>query len=50
MGATVPLQPIAAVEINLGKLFTDEYEFVIPEYQRPYTWGMEHAVQLLVDL
>ena len=50
MGTTVPLQPIAAVEINLGKLFTDEYEFVIPEYQRPYTWGVEHAVQLLVDL
>ena len=50
MGTTLPLQPIAAVEINLGKLFTDEYEFVIPEYQRPYTWGVEHAVQLLVDL
>jgi len=50
MGTTVPLQPIAAVEINLGKLFTDEYEFVIPEYQRPYTWGVEHAVQLFVDL
>ena len=50
MGTTVPLQPIAAVEINLDKLFTDEYEFVIPEYQRPYTWGVEHAVQLLVDL
>ena len=50
MGTTLPLQPIAAVEINLGKLFTDEYEFVIPEYQRPYTWGVEHAVQLFVDL
>lgn len=44
------LQPLKAAEINLGKLFTDDYTFVIPEYQRPYAWGHEETMQLLMDL
>lgn len=44
------LQPLKAAEIALGKLFTDDFEFVIPEYQRPYAWGKEEALQLLTDL
>lgn len=48
MAAT--LQPLKATEINLGKLFTDDYDFVIPEYQRPYTWGTSESLQLLSDL
>ena len=47
---TAPLQPLKAAEINLGKLFTDDYDFVIPEYQRPYAWGAEESMQLLSDL
>lgn len=44
------LQPLKAAEINLGRLFTEDYDFVIPEYQRPYTWGTEETLQLLSDL
>lgn len=47
---TVALQPIKAAEISLGKLFTDDFDFVIPEYQRPYAWGTEETLQLLSDL
>lgn len=43
-------QPLKAAEINLGKLFTVDYDFVIPEYQRPYAWGSEESLQLLSDL
>lgn len=43
-------QPMKAAEINLGKLFTNDFDFVIPEYQRPYAWGRDEALQLLADL
>ena len=46
----IMLQPLKAAEINLGKLFTDDFDFVIPEYQRPYAWGTEETMQLLSDL
>ncbi|MDI9588915.1 MAG: DUF262 domain-containing HNH endonuclease family protein [Acidobacteriota bacterium] len=40
-----------AKEISVGRLLNDgDYEFVIPEYQRPYAWGVEETVQLLSDL
>lgn len=45
----VNAQPMKAAEINLGKLFTNDFDFVIPEYQRPYAWGQEEALQLLAD-
>lgn len=44
------LQPLHAAEINLGKLFTEDFDFVIPEYQRPYSWGRDETLQLLSDL
>lgn len=47
---TMALQPLKAAEINLGKLFTNDFDFVIPEYQRPYTWGTDETLQLLSDL
>ncbi|ALC06962.1 hypothetical protein CDES_13090 [Corynebacterium deserti GIMN1.010] len=43
-------QPLKAAEIPLGKLFSDDFDFKIPEYQRPYTWGREQSLQLLSDL
>lgn len=40
-----------AKEISVGRLLHDgDYEFVIPEYQRPYAWGTEETLQLLSDL
>lgn len=45
------LNRIEAKEISVGKLFhSGDYEFEIPEYQRPYAWGVEESLQLLSDL
>lgn len=41
---------LTAHEFNLGKVFSSDYQFVIPEYQRPYRWGVDQAGQLLDDL
>lgn len=41
---------LAAHELTLRKVFCSDYEFAIPEYQRPYRWGVDQAVQLLDDL
>ncbi|WP_099332887.1 DUF262 domain-containing protein [Actinomyces minihominis] len=43
-------QSLKAIEIPLGKLFSNDFDFVIPEYQRPYTWGTDETMQLLSDL
>lgn len=34
----------------LHKVFSSDYDFRIPEYQRPYAWQEEQATQLLTDL
>lgn len=44
------MKQIEAGEIQLGTLFTKDYEFSIPEYQRPYAWGKDETLQLLDDL
>lgn len=41
---------LTAHEWPLRKIFSSDYEFRIPDYQRPYRWGVEQAVQLLDDL
>ena len=41
---------IAAKEHNLIKVFSDDYFFEIPLYQRPYAWTTEHVDELLDDL
>lgn len=41
---------IAASEQLLSKVFSNDYVFRIPPYQRPYKWGTEQAEQLLDDL
>jgi len=41
---------IEAVQIPLRKLFSDEFLFRIPNYQRPYSWGVEQVSQLFNDL
>lgn len=41
---------ISAHEQQISKIFSSEYQFSIPNYQRPYSWGAQQALQLLEDL
>lgn len=41
---------LKAHEHPLKKIFSSDFDFVIPDYQRPYAWGIEQASQLLDDL
>ncbi len=44
------MQQLEAHEVPLHKVFGSDYDFRIPDYQRPYAWGVEQARQLLDDL
>lgn len=41
---------LSAKEQALSKIFSDDYVFTIPSYQRPYSWGTDQAQELLDDL
>lgn len=41
---------LEAHEFSLKDVFCDKYEFEIPKYQRPYSWGEEQAETLVDDL
>lgn len=41
---------IKAHEHPLKKVFSSDFDFEIPHYQRPYAWQTEQALQLLDDL
>ena len=41
---------ITARERNLNAVFSDDYVFTIPIYQRPYAWTPEQVNELLDDL
>ncbi|WP_349606900.1 DUF262 domain-containing protein [Cupriavidus sp. DF5525] len=41
---------LTAKEQSLAKIFSDDFVFTIPGYQRPYSWGREQAQELLDDL
>lgn len=41
---------LEAREVPLHKVFCSDYDFRIPDYQRPYAWEIEQAEQLLADL
>ncbi|MDK6350592.1 GmrSD restriction endonuclease domain-containing protein [Bifidobacterium scardovii] len=41
---------ISATEQSLGKVFTPDYQFTIPSFQRAYIWKTEHILQLVNDL
>ena len=43
-------EAIEAKELQLVRIFGDEYRFEIPEYQRPYAWTTEQTGELLGDL
>ena len=36
-------QPIEATEQELKRIFSDDYLFEIPPYQRPYAWTTEQG-------
>lgn len=44
------MKSLDAGEFPLRKIFSSDFEFRIPDYQRPYSWGTEQALQLLDDL
>lgn len=44
------MKDLDAGEYPLRKIFSSDFEFAIPDYQRPYSWGTEQALQLLDDL
>lgn len=41
---------LKAHEYPLKKVFSSDFDFTIPHYQRPYAWGNDQALQLLDDL
>lgn len=51
---SVPVR-VARVEIKgeqhpIGEVFSERYAFIVPPFQRPYAWTIEHAGELLADL
>lgn len=41
---------ISAGEHALNAVFSDEFLYVVPSYQRPYSWEREHAQELFDDV
>lgn len=41
---------ISAAEKPVAKVFNGDYQFEIPDYQRPYAWTKEEALKLVDDL
>ena len=43
-------ETIEAKELQLVSIFSDNYRFEIPDYQRPYAWTTEQTGELIDDL
>lgn len=41
---------ISGAEYPLAKIFSSDFEYVIPSYQRPYAWTEDQASELFDDL
>ncbi|WP_151957853.1 DUF262 domain-containing protein [Acinetobacter guillouiae] len=41
---------ISGAEYPLAKIFSSDFQYLIPSYQRPYTWEEQHASVLFDDL
>ena len=41
---------ISAKELPLGKVFTPDFRFTIPSFQRAYIWKTENILQLGIDM
>lgn len=35
---------------TISEVFSERYAFIIPPFQRPYAWTIEHTSELLIDL
>lgn len=46
----ISLERITAVEKPIADVFSDQFAFTIPPYQRPYAWERDQASELLDDL
>ena len=46
----LPSSKIQASERSLSDVFNAKFNFRIPDYQRPYSWGKEQAAELLADI
>lgn len=44
------MSTIKGSDLKLHKVLSSDYEFHIPEYQRPYAWEVEQAEELFEDL
>ncbi|KQP21829.1 hypothetical protein ASF27_14730 [Methylobacterium sp. Leaf102] len=44
------IKKISGAEYPLAKIFSSDFEFVIPSYQRPYAWGTDQTSELFDDL
>ncbi len=44
------MNKISGSEYPLKDVFSDKFDFIIPPYQRPYSWTIEEAGQLFDDL
>ena len=44
------MKQLQASEVPLHKVFSSDYHFKIPDYQRPYAWEQDQAGQLLDDV
>lgn len=43
-------KPISGAEYPLSKIFSSEFEYTIPSYQRPYAWTTDETSELFDDL
>ncbi len=41
---------ISGAEYPLSKIFSSDFDYVIPSYQRPYAWTIDQAAELFDDL
>jgi hypothetical protein len=41
---------LSAHEFPIAKIFSSDFQYSIPDYQRPYSWKKEQALELVSDL
>ena len=41
---------ISGAEYQISKIFSSEFDYEIPSYQRPYAWTVDQASELYDDL
>ena len=43
-------QPLPIASISVGQLFGETHQLSVPIYQRPFSWSVDEAARLLVDV